>query len=157
MLCSQQQSITSFSACLIASAVCVLSGTWRNDMLLSDPRLGRPHCGGGEPPPEILPPRLLWLHWQLQCGVYTWQSEDHRQRPTLAQVSRPSFMEATVTQIYVSLFIHLSLPFRQIPTQCFFHPWVILFIFYDSLPYWNSSRLLYTLLKYTWLNSLLRP
>lgn len=66
--------------------LCGLPGPWRNDMLLPDPRMGRPHRGGGEPPPKILPPRLLWLHWQLQCGVYTWQSEDHRQRSAIAQV-----------------------------------------------------------------------
>ena len=64
----------------------VLSGPRGHDVLLPDPRLGGAHRGGGEPPPQILPPRLLRLHWQLQCGVHARQPQDHRQRPASAQV-----------------------------------------------------------------------
>lgn len=55
-------------------------------MLLPDPRLGGAHRGGGEPPPQILPPRLMRLHRQLQRGVDARQPQDRRQRAAFAQV-----------------------------------------------------------------------
>lgn len=77
---------------------CVLSGPWGHDMLLPDPRLGRSHRGGGKPPPQVLPPRLLWLHWQLQRGVHTRQPQDHRQRPAFTQVHKPLSLFLTCAQ-----------------------------------------------------------
>lgn len=75
----------------------VLSGPRGHDLLLPDPRLGGAHRGGGEPPPQILPPRLLRLHWQLQCGVHTRQPQDHRQRPASAQVCSLYFPPSLLT------------------------------------------------------------
>lgn len=61
-------------------------------MLLFDARLGGAHRGGGKPSPQVLPPRLLRLHGQLQRGVHARQPQDHRQRatftPVRARVSR---------------------------------------------------------------------
>ncbi len=64
-----------------------LSGSGRNDMLLSDSRVGGAYRRRGEPSPKVLPPCVMWLYWQLQCGVDPRQPEDHRQRAAAAQVN----------------------------------------------------------------------
>lgn len=55
-------------------------------MLLPDARLGRAHCGGGEPASQGLPTCAVRLCRQLQCGVHTGQPAHTGQRAASAQV-----------------------------------------------------------------------
>lgn len=90
----RERSITTRNA--VYEVFC-LSGPGRNDMLLSDSRVGGAYRRRGEPSPKVLPPCVMWLYWQLQCGVDPRQPEDHRQRAAAAQVntsSLPWFLEA---------------------------------------------------------------
>lgn len=57
-----------------------------DDLLLLDARLGRAHCGGGEPAPQVLLARPVRLHRQLQRRLHTWQPQNAGQRPPPAQV-----------------------------------------------------------------------
>lgn len=91
-------------------------GARGDDLLLSNPRVGRAHCHGGEQTPQASSPCVMWLQRQLQRGLNARRLESHRQHPSSAQVygsaARPTL---TLTALLFMLYEDMNVLFpRQV-------------------------------------------